>query len=89
MLNLVACDPNVRLVNIFHLLDEDDLSGWQSGLFFSDETPKTSASAVQSWLATTRARCQGTATSWTPAAQPPHSAPVTPAAKKPTRSKRP
>jgi hypothetical protein len=53
MLNLVACDPNVRLVNIFHLLDDSDLAGWQSGLYFADGTPKQSAAAVQSWLATT------------------------------------
>ncbi len=33
MLGLLACDPNVRLVNIFHLVDEPDLAGWQSGLF--------------------------------------------------------
>ena len=71
MLNLVACDPNVRLVNVFHLLDEADLAGWQSGLFFSDETPKSSAAAVRNWLATTGARCQGAATRWTPTTPPP------------------
>ena len=69
MLNLVACDPNVRLVNIFHLLDEYDLSGWQSGLFFADETPKQSAAAVRTWLAA-GAACQGTPTRWTPATTP-------------------
>src|SRR5207244_4036337 len=35
MLDLVACDPNVRLVNIFHLVDESNLAGWQSGLYFA------------------------------------------------------
>jgi hypothetical protein len=88
MLSLVACDPNVRLVNIFHLLDEADLSGWQSGLFFSDETPKSSAAAVQSWLATTGARCQGTTTPWTPAAQASQSAPFTPAKPAATKPKK-
>jgi hypothetical protein len=69
MLNLVACDPNVRLVNIFHLVDDSDLAGGQSGLFFADFTPKQSASSVQSWMITTGASCQGTKTRWTPARQ--------------------
>jgi hypothetical protein len=84
MLNLVACDPNVRLVNVFHLLDEADLAGWQSGLFFSDETPKSSAAAVQAWLATTGATCQGAPTPWTPAA--PAATPVSPVTSKPPKS---
>ena len=40
MLDLVACDPNVAVVNIFHLVDETNLSGWQSGLYFADQTPE-------------------------------------------------
>ena len=31
------------VVNIFHLIDETNLSGWQSGLYFADQTPKRSA----------------------------------------------
>jgi hypothetical protein len=84
MLSLVACDPNVRLVNIFHLLDESDLAGWQSGLYFADRTPKQSASAVQGWLLTTGASCRGTRTRWTPgaaAATPAKAAPPARAAK--------
>ncbi len=85
MLNLVACDPNVRLVNIFHLLDEYDLSGWQSGLFFADETPKQSAAAVRTWLAA-GAACQGSPTRWTPAT-PAASATPAAAAKPPKPAK--
>jgi hypothetical protein len=66
MLNLVACDPNVRLVNIFHLLDDSDLAAWQSGLFYADQTAKPSAAAVGSWLAAGTA-CRGVKTSWKPA----------------------
>jgi len=66
MLNVVACDPNVRLVNIFHLLDEADLGGWQSGLYFADQKPKLSAAAVRGWIASTGGRCRGTQLPWRP-----------------------
>jgi hypothetical protein len=66
MLNLVACDPNVRLVNIYHLIDEASLAGWQSGLFYFDRTPKASAAAVHDWIATTDGACQGSPHPWTP-----------------------
>src|SRR5262249_23279214 len=65
MLNLVACDQNVRLVNIFHLLDDTDLAAWQSGLYYADQTAKPSAAAVRTWLAAGTS-CRGTKTSWKP-----------------------
>jgi hypothetical protein len=71
MLNLVACDPNVSVVNIFHLVDEESLAGWQSGLYFADETPKRSAPAVRDWIAKTGGSCQATVTPWTPAVSKP------------------
>ena len=66
MLNLVSCDPNVQFVNIFHLIDESDLDGWQSGLYFASETPKQSAAAVSGWIASTGGACQGTPAAWKP-----------------------
>jgi hypothetical protein len=69
MLDLVACDPNVAVVNIFHLVDEENLAGWQSGLYFADHTPKRSARVVRDWLAATGGRCRGTPVPWTPAAE--------------------
>ena len=63
---LVACDPNVRVVNIFHLLDETDLTGWQSGLYFADQSPKLSAVAVRTWIASTGATCRGKPRPWEP-----------------------
>ena len=66
MLNLVACDPNVRLVNIYHLIDETDLAGWQSGLYDVNRNPKQSAAAVHDWIATTAGSCQGKLQPWTP-----------------------
>ncbi len=71
MLALLACDPNVRLIDIFHLVDEPNLAGWQSGLYeFSPTTPvpKLSAAVVGSWLAHTGGACQGQMSSWRPAA---------------------
>ena len=66
MLDLLACDPNVRVVNIYHLLDEVGLAGWQSGLYYVDRSPKASAAVVHDWIASTRGLCQGSARPWTP-----------------------
>jgi hypothetical protein len=84
MLNLVACDPNVRLVNIFHLIDEPSLAGWQSGLFYADRSAKKAAGEVHDWIATAAGSCQGALRPWTPAGMPaaPPAAPVTPAPSK-------
>jgi hypothetical protein len=75
MLAFVACDPNVRVVNIFHLVDEIALEGWQSGLYFADRTPKRSAAAVAVWLDRTGGECQGRLMHWTPAVLAPPAAP--------------
>ena len=66
MLALLACDPNVAFVNIFHLVDEPDLAGWQSGLYYADESPKKSAGVVTSWLLQTGGNCTGIVHPWTP-----------------------
>lgn len=70
MLNLVACDPNVKVVNIFHLVDESDLGAWQSGLYWVGYQPKQSATAIKDWIAQTGGNCTGQMTSWTPAGVP-------------------
>ena len=66
MLDLVACDPNVRLVDIFHLVDEAALAGWQSGLFNVNRQAKQSATTVHDWVAGNAGRCQGSMHPWTP-----------------------
>ncbi len=71
MLELVSCDPNIRVVNIFHLVDEPVLSGWQSGLFYADQTPKQSADMMHAWIASTGGKCQGKTVRWKPKAGPP------------------
>jgi hypothetical protein len=67
MLDLLACDPNVKIVNIYHLIDEAGLAGWQSGLYYLDRSAKTSASVVHDWIANTGGSCQGSLHPWTPA----------------------
>jgi hypothetical protein len=67
MLNYVACDPNIKVVNLFHLVDESDLGGWQSGLYYVGYGAKASAAAVSSWIAQTSGNCTGASKSWTPA----------------------
>jgi hypothetical protein len=39
----IACSqPTVEGIYFFHVWDEPDLLGWQSGLYYADRTPKTS-----------------------------------------------
>jgi hypothetical protein len=66
MLDLVACDPNVRTVDIFHLVDETDLGAWQSGLYYVGWEPKASAAAVSDWIAETGGECAGVESPWRP-----------------------
>jgi hypothetical protein len=67
MLAYVACDPNVAAVNFFHLVDEADLAGWQSGLFYRGYVPRASAAAVQKAIAS-GLPCVGGVRNWTPGA---------------------
>jgi hypothetical protein len=79
MLDLLACDPNVSIVNIYHLLDEAGLAGWQSGLYYVDRSPKASAAGVHDWIATARGECQGAPRPWAPPGVPAAApAPATP-----------
>ena len=41
-IELAFCQTNVRSLFLFHAVDEAALSGWQSGLYYVDDTPKTS-----------------------------------------------
>jgi FG-GAP-like repeat/FG-GAP repeat len=87
MLNLLACDPNVRLVDIYHLIDEASLAGWQSGLYYLDRTPKESAAAVHDWIAATGGACQGAEHPWTPAGVPAAAQPPSGPAAAPSRAR--
>jgi hypothetical protein len=44
---LAACQPTVAGLLIFHVADERDARGWQSGVYYSNGTPKSSLAAVR------------------------------------------
>jgi len=46
-LQLVACQRNVVGLLFFHVSDEADLDRWQSGVYYADDTPKSSLPAVR------------------------------------------
>jgi hypothetical protein len=62
-LAIAFCQPNVRAFFFLHTVDERPLDRWQSGLFYADESPKTSLTDAQGAVRATRggviARCEG------------------------------
>ena len=46
-LALTACQPTVAAFLIFHVSDEPNLDRWHSGVFYADDTPKSSLPVVQ------------------------------------------
>ena len=46
-ISLAACQRNVRMLLLFHVLDERRLQGLQSGLYYADGTPKPSLDKVR------------------------------------------
>jgi len=62
---LAFCQPNVRGLFLFHTVDETDLAAWQSGVYYADDTPKSSLQAVKTALDESRrgvvAHCDGLA----------------------------
>ena len=53
-LTLAFCQPTVKGIFIFHVFDEADYSGWQSGLYFADGTPKPSLAGFRRAVADLR-----------------------------------
>ena len=62
-LALAFCQPNVRGILMFHIVDEPGLPQWQSGLFYVDGTAKSSLAAARAAVGFVRrgiiARCPG------------------------------
>ena len=54
---LAECDPGVRMLSFFHLVDETDLDRWQSGLERADGSHRPSYDAVKQTLAQTHGNC--------------------------------
>jgi hypothetical protein len=46
-LSMVYCNPNVMGLLLFHVEDEKALLSWQSGLYYVDDTPKSSLGPVR------------------------------------------
>ena len=67
LVRYAACDPAVGSLNFFHLVDESDRGGLQSGLVRVDGTRKASYDAVRAAIAEAKARgCAGTPVRWSP-----------------------
>jgi hypothetical protein len=60
----LGCDPSVTDVLFLHLIDETDLSGFQSGLVRADGTRRASYDAVRDAVAATRGLCAGPKVVW-------------------------
>jgi hypothetical protein len=46
-IDLASCQPNVTGLLLFLVSDEPDLRAWQSGLYYADDTPKSSLEPVR------------------------------------------
>ncbi len=60
----IACDPAVRSLLFFHLVDDPDLDRWQSGLIRADGTKRPAYSSVKAAIARSGGRCGGVTTAW-------------------------
>jgi hypothetical protein len=63
LIALMACDPDVALLNFFHAVDERSLAAWQSGVLLPDGTPRASYATVKAAIAQ-NGRCRADVTSW-------------------------
>jgi hypothetical protein len=64
LIKLLECDPSVRSLNLFHLVDEADLGRWQSGLLRADGSRRPSYDTVKQTIAQTKGTCQDIQMSW-------------------------
>jgi hypothetical protein len=47
VLAMAQCQPNVLGLFFFHVSDEENLAAWQSGVYYADDTPKSSLPAIR------------------------------------------
>jgi hypothetical protein len=89
LVDFTLCDADISKVNIFKLVDETALEGWQSGLFYQGYIAKLSAAAFKAELAKTAGRCpSGQAAYFTPSSAGAKPEPGTkPVVKKPAGEK--
>jgi hypothetical protein len=63
LIAMMACDPNVALLNFFHAVDETSLPAWQSGVVLPDGTRRKSYAAVKEAIAANQ-QCRGKLKEW-------------------------
>jgi hypothetical protein len=63
LIALMACDPDVALLNFFHAVDERSLAAWQSGILLPDGTRRASYATVKGAIAQ-NGQCHGELESW-------------------------
>jgi hypothetical protein len=63
LIEMMACDPNVALLNFFHAVDETALPAWQSGLVLPDGTRRASFAAVKAAIHANQL-CRGKSVEW-------------------------
>src|SRR6266516_2217343 len=63
LIALMACDPDVALLNFFHAVDEPSLAAWQSGMVLPDGTRRASYSTVKGAIAQ-NGQCRSALASW-------------------------
>jgi hypothetical protein len=68
LIRFFACDASVESFNFFHLVDEANREGVQSGLIRPDGSRKPSYAAVKSAIARAAQGCEGRPVRWAPTA---------------------
>jgi hypothetical protein len=63
LIALMACDPDVALLNFFHAVDETNLAAWQSGVVMPDGTRRASFGAVKDAILANQ-QCHGKTAEW-------------------------
>ena len=64
IIRFISCDPSVRSLSFFHLIDEQNLDRWQSGLMRVDLSKRPSYTSVQTAIAQTQGQCALTPPGW-------------------------
>jgi hypothetical protein len=64
LIPFLACDASVRSVLFFNMVDDTNLTGWQSGLFRADWTRRPSYNIVKSAIAARTTRCSRRPVVW-------------------------
>ena len=63
LIAMMACDPNVALLNFFHAVEETSLPAWQSGMVMADGTHRASYAAVKQAIVANQ-QCNGKLHEW-------------------------